>query len=176
MIEYLDIVDENDNLTGIIKEKQQAHRDGDYHRTAHIWLLNEKKELLLQRRSPQKSSFPDYWDISAAGHIRCGESVIQGAIRELKEELGVDSRESDYHYITRIRFESPCNNEFGYVYLLKTKLKENEFVFRDHEVAEVKYVHYTLLEQMVKDKVDRLIIHKNEEELLFDYIRSNLDK
>ena len=113
MIEYLDIVDENDNLTGIIKEKQQAHIDGDYHRTAHIWLINEKKELLLQRRSPQKSSFPDYWDISAAGHIRSGETVIQGAIRELKEELGVDSQERDYHYLTSIRFESPHNNEFG---------------------------------------------------------------
>ena len=46
MIEYLDIVDENDVPIGIIKEKQQAHEDGDYHRTAHIWLINEKKELL----------------------------------------------------------------------------------------------------------------------------------
>ena len=176
MIEYLDIVDENDVPIGIIKEKHQAHDDGDYHRTAHVWLINEKLELLLQRRSPRKASFPNYWDISAAGHIRSGETVIQGAIRELKEELGVDSQERDYHYLTSIRFESPHNNEFGYVYLLQTRLKENEFVFRDHEVAEVKYVHYTVLEQMVKDRADRLIIHKNEEALLFEYIRNNLEK
>ena len=174
MIEYLDIVDENDYLTGKVKEKHQAHADGDYHRTAHVWLINDKRELLLQRRSPQKSSFPDYWDISAAGHIRAGETVIEGAIRELKEELGVDSKESDYHYLTTIRFDSPHNNEFGYVYLLRCNLHIDEYVFRDHEVAEVKYVYYEELEKMVKNRADRLIIHKNEEELLFDYIRNSL--
>lgn len=173
-MEYLDIVDENDCFTGAVKEKNQAHLDGDYHRTAHVWLINDKKELLLQRRSPMKSSFPDYWDISAAGHIRAGETVLQGAIRELKEELNVDSQESDYHYLITIRFDSPHNNEFGYVYLVHCSLKENEFIFRDHEVAEVKYVYFEDLEQMVKNKADRLIIHKNEEELLFEYIRNNL--
>ena len=58
MIEYLDIVDENDNLTGIIKEKQQAHRDGNYHRTAHIWLLNEKRNFFCREEVPRNHPFP----------------------------------------------------------------------------------------------------------------------
>ena len=46
-MEYIDIFDENNNPTGIVKDKKQAHEDGDFHRTAHIWIINNKKELLL---------------------------------------------------------------------------------------------------------------------------------
>ncbi|MBQ3375348.1 MAG: NUDIX domain-containing protein [Erysipelotrichaceae bacterium] len=175
MTEYLDAVDENDVPTGLSKEKRRIHRDGDYHRTAHVWLINDKNELLLQLRSPQKSSYPNYWDISAAGHIRTGETVIEGALRELKEELSVDATAEQLHFICKLRFDSPYNNEFGYVYLLKSTLKEDEFIFRDHEVTEVRYVHYEKLEEMVRNKADRLIIHNDEEEILFDYIRQYID-
>ena len=88
MKEYIDVVDEKNNPTGKVKEKQQAHEDGNFHRTAHVWIINSKNELLLQKRSASKKTHPNYWDISGAGHIRAGESVIDGAIRELKEELG----------------------------------------------------------------------------------------
>lgn len=55
--------------------------------------MNDKKELLLQKRSATKKSHPNFWDISGAGHIRAGETVTEGAIRELKEELGVEVKE-----------------------------------------------------------------------------------
>ncbi len=79
-MEYIDIFDENNNPTGDIKEKTKAHEEGNFHRTAHIWIMNDKKELLLQKRSATKKSHPNCWDISGAGHIRAGETVIEGAI------------------------------------------------------------------------------------------------
>lgn len=84
-MEYIDIYDESNNPTGKIKEKTKAHKDGDFHRTAHIWIINDKHELLLQKRSATKKFHPNCWDISGAGHIRAGETVIGGAIRELEE-------------------------------------------------------------------------------------------
>ena len=83
-MEYIDIFDENNNPTGEKKEKQQAHEEGNFHRTAHIWIINDKNELLLQKRSASKKSHPNCWDISGAGHIKTGETVIDGVIRELK--------------------------------------------------------------------------------------------
>jgi isopentenyldiphosphate isomerase len=47
-MEYIDIFDENNNPTGQIKEKVKAHEEGDFHRTAHVWIINDKNELLLQ--------------------------------------------------------------------------------------------------------------------------------
>ena len=120
-MEYIDIFDENNNPIGEKKEKQQAHEEGNFHRTAHIWIINDKNELLLQKRSASKKSHPNCWNISGTGHIRAGESVINGAIRELKEELGIEANENDLRFIDIVKStKNPKNQEFGYVYLLES--------------------------------------------------------
>lgn len=172
-MEYIDIFDENNNPTGKIKEKVKAHEEGDFHRTAHVWIINDKNELLLQKRSANKKSHPNCWDISGAGHIKAGEIVIDGAIRELKEELGVEAEEKDLQYIATIKStKNPKNMEFAYVYLLRCNKKIEEYTFEDDEVSEVKYVLYKDLEKMVEEKAEGLLIHKEEFEKLFQYIRS----
>ena len=173
-MEYIDIFDENNNPIGEVKEKQQAHEEGDFHRTAHIWIINDKKELLLQKRSATKKTHPNCWDISGAGHIRARESVIDGAIRELKEELGVEAKDKDLQYIATIKStKNPQNMEFGYVYLLRCNKKIEDYIFEDDEVSEVKYVYFEDLEKMVEDKVEGLLIHEEEYNKLFEFIREN---
>ena len=133
-MEYIDIYDENNNPLEKSKEKTQAHEEMDFHRTAHIWIINENKELLLQKRSANKKSHPNCWDISGAGHIRTGEDVLDGAIRELKEELGVIAKKNDLHFIATIKStKNPKNKEFQYVYLLKCDNKIEDYVFEDNE-------------------------------------------
>ena len=172
-MEYIDIFDENNNPLGEIKEKMQAHEDGNFHRTAHVWIMNDKKELLLQKRSATKKSHPNCWDISGAGHIRAGESVIAGAIRELKEELGIEVNEKELQYIATIKStKNPKNMEFGYVYLLRCNNKVEDYIFEDREVSEVKYVYYEELEKMVANRVEGLLQHDEEYKKLFEYIRN----
>ena len=174
-MEYIDIFDENNNPTGEIKEKTITHEDGNFHRTAHVWIINDKNELLLQKRSATKKSHPNCWDISGAGHIKAGESIIDGAIRELKEELGVIATEKDFEYIATIKStKNPKNMEFQYVYLLKCNKAIEEYVFEDNEVSEVKYVYFENLEKMVNERVEGLLIHEEEYKRLFEYIRKNI--
>ena len=174
-MEYIDIFDENNNPIGEIKEKQEAHEDGNFHRTAHVWIINDKNELLLQKRSASKKSHPNCWDISGAGHIRAGESVIDGAIRELKEELGVKVKDKDLQYIATIKStKNPKNMEFQYVYILNCNKEIEEYIFEDDEVSEVKYVFYKDLEKMVKERAEGLLLHDEEYKKLFKYIREKL--
>lgn len=173
-MEYIDIFDENDNPIGEVKEKTQAHEDGNFHRTAHIWIMNDDNELLLQKRSEKKKSNPNCWDISGAGHIMARESVIDGAIRELKEELGIEVNEKELQYIATIKStKNPKNMEFQYVYLLKCNKRVEEYIFEDNEVSEVKYVYFKDLEKMVADKIEGLLIHEEEYIKLFEFIREN---
>lgn len=169
-VELLDIYNDMNEPLGFNKDKELVHRGGDYHRTVHVWLLNEKDELLLQLRSHDKSSFPGYWDISAAGHVQSGETELQAAVRELHEELGITAEESDFEFITVVNYRSAKNNEFGYVYLLRCDYELSDFVFEDHEVEAVRYVHYLKLKKMIENKEKNLLVHNNEEELLFKYI------
>ena len=92
--EYLDIVDGEGEPTGRTKARSLVHRDGDLHRTSHVWIARRKGgrlQLLLQKRSRNKDSHPGCYDISSAGHIPAGSDFEDSALRELKEELGVDA-------------------------------------------------------------------------------------
>lgn len=141
----------------------------------NLWYsVNNKKELLLQKRSSSKKTHPNCWDISGAGHIRAGETVIEGAIRELNEELGVKTKESDLKFISIVKStKKPKNHEFQYVYLLECNNKIENYIFEDEEVSKVKYVHFKDLEKMVEEKVEGLLLHDEEYKNLFKYIRDN---
>ena len=91
-MEYFDIVDENGTPTGLTAERSKAHAEGLPHRTAHLWLVRRREgrvQVLLQKRSSCKDSFPSCYDISSAGHIPAGEDYVPSALRELREELGL---------------------------------------------------------------------------------------
>ena len=91
-MEYLDIVDEKGFPTGEVISRDIAHRDGILHRTAHVWVVRKSSsgyDILLQKRSEDKESFPGLYDTSSAGHIPSGVKPLPSALRELQEELGI---------------------------------------------------------------------------------------
>ncbi len=91
--ELLDIYDEHDRHLGVCP-RSEVHRVGHWHHTFHCWLVrdtNAGRMLVFQKRQHHKDTFPDLYDITAAGHLLAGESVEQ-AVRELEEELGVPLR------------------------------------------------------------------------------------
>ena len=86
--EMLAVVDENDEVVGE-ERRDVIHRDGLLHRAVHIFVLNKKGEMFLQKRSRLKDNCPGLWDSSAAGHVDAGESYEACVVRELEEELGL---------------------------------------------------------------------------------------
>ena len=90
-MERLDIVDQNAQPIGLTIDRDTAHAEGIRHRTSHVWILRRRGgcvEILLQKRSKTKDSFPGCYDISSAGHIPAGMDFVPSALRELKEEYG----------------------------------------------------------------------------------------
>lgn len=67
-MEFLDVLDENGKKTGVVRNRELIYKNGDWHRTVHVWLLNSKNELLIQKRASNKETFPNLWAISIAGH------------------------------------------------------------------------------------------------------------
>ena len=105
--EILDIVDDNGQPTGEVIDRVTAHREGILHRTSHVWLVRMKDsrlQVLLQKRSEEKDSYPGCYDISSAGHIPAGVDFVPSALRELKEELGVEVQAEDLVYCGQRKF------------------------------------------------------------------------
>jgi isopentenyldiphosphate isomerase len=89
--ELLDILDESGRPTGEVVPKSEAHRLGLWHRCFHCWICGSDPEgpyLLLQRRAATKDTWPNYLDVTAAGHLAAGEETLDG-LREVEEELGL---------------------------------------------------------------------------------------
>ena len=63
--------------------------DGCYHLVVHVWIRNSKGEYLISQRSATRPTFPLMWEC-VGGSVLKGESSIEGAVREIKEEVGLD--------------------------------------------------------------------------------------
>ena len=56
----------------------------------HVCIFNGLGQMLIQQRSPEKTIWPELWDVSIGGGVDAGETSRQGAVREVGEELGYD--------------------------------------------------------------------------------------
>ncbi len=97
-LEPLDVLDASGNPTGEVKARGAVHRDGDWHRAIHIWVVREGRLVLLQRRATTKDLEPGKLDVSVGGHVRAGETFID-AMREAEEELGLVLRPGQLAYL-----------------------------------------------------------------------------
>lgn len=61
---------------------------GEYFRIVHAWIVNAKGEFLLSRRAAAKRVYPNLWE-TAGGKVLAGETYLEAACREVKEELGL---------------------------------------------------------------------------------------
>ncbi len=71
--------------------RSRVHREGIWHRAANVFLFRSDGRLLIQRRQHGKDVLPGSWDLSAAEHLKPGESYREGAARGLREELGIEA-------------------------------------------------------------------------------------
>ena len=87
-MEFLDIVNEKDEVIGNAPVNE-IYEKCLPHRIVHIFVFNNKQEMLLQMRNHESKFCPFHWCTAAAGHVKSGETYEQAATRELEEETHI---------------------------------------------------------------------------------------
>lgn len=152
-MEILDLVDDNGSPTGVTASREEAHRLGLQHRTSHVWLVRKREgtlQLLLQKRSRDKDSYPGCWDISSAGHIPAGQGFQDSAVRELREELGVAAKPEELLFcgLRRFTFSDTFHGkpfrdrQVSAVYALLRPEEESTFVLQQSELESVRWTDF----------------------------------
>ena len=148
--ELFDICTEDGIPTGETVARSVAHRDGIRHRTVHIWItrMHEgRKQVLLQKRSMNKDSFPGLYDTSSAGHMQAGCEPLESAARELHEELGIPVAMEHLKFAgnCHIQYELPFHgsmfkdDEVVFLYVYDAPVDINDIVIQEDELEAVEW-------------------------------------
>lgn len=178
-MEYLDILDENGSKLGV-KSRQEVHKDGDWHKVAFIFIVNDNGEIILQKRSKEKETNPNKWTASASGHLSTGDTDIQGAIRELEEEIGIKIEKNELKYLCTVKEQEFNENmkirHISNVYLLYKNVIIEDLVLQKEEVAEVKYVYYKDFEKMLINERENIVKHDEIYKEVLKEIKKRFEK
>ena len=169
-MELIEIVDENGNFTGQVMDKEEAHDKNLLHNEVGIFIINDKGEVLLQKRSANKRFSPNKWGL-CAGHVDAYETLEDAALREIKEEVGLDvSYEELIPYGEKEVTIKETNSHITYFYYVKCNKKEDEFIIQEEELSEVKWFNIDEIITMIKDEKTSF---KENRIKLFEKIKSD---
>lgn len=145
-IEYLDLVDENDNVIGKDQRDKILSTNNKNCRAINIFIFNSNGEMIVPKRSSNRRIFPDCYDFSAAGYVSSGETYEEAAYRELNEELGIHNvvlKEEGYFHPDDIG--TSCFSK------LYTLIYDEELNIDIDGISEINYFDLEAIQKLLKE-------------------------
>ena len=163
-MEKFDLLDKNRNYAYKQLVRGEKVPEGYYRQVVHIALFNSKGEMLIQQRQPFKKPFPNFWDITIGGSVVSGETSMDGAERELLEELGIEVDFQNARPHMTINFASG----FDDYYVLTKDVDINGLSLQESEVQNIKWATKDEIFELIKEN-KFIPYYKNLIGLLFDF-------
>ena len=143
-MEKRDIYDAARNNLGTPIVRGEPVPEGTYVLSVSIFTVNDKGEILLTLRAPEKPNFPNVWEITAGGAL-VGESGIEAALRELREETGLKAKKEELTLLRVIREPSA----FVECYLYRTTLPVSAVVLQEKETVAARFTALRRFEELM---------------------------
>lgn len=136
-MEYWDLYDKDKNKLNKIIRRGDKLDNGEFHLVVNAWIKNSKGQFLISQRAAHRTH-PLMWECTGGSAI-CGETSLSAAIRELKEELGVEVEEKDGRYIgSTLRYYPNCDDILE-VWLFQKEVDIKDVKMQEEEVNDVKW-------------------------------------
>ncbi len=149
--ELLFVVDEHNNPIEP-KARREVHEKHYWHRTVHIWIINDKKQLLCQKRSLLKDSNPGWWESFFGGHMEAGTEYVEGALRELTEETGISLNKDALNFFEIFKYEH--GQEFQAVYYVLWNGSIDQVKIEKDEIDHVEWISLDAVKEILFTKKD----------------------
>ncbi|WP_445678177.1 GNAT family N-acetyltransferase [Psychrobacillus sp. FSL W7-1493] len=132
--------------TGKTHIRGEEMEEGVFHEVVHVWIMNDEGQLLIQKRQAWKTGWPNMWDCAAAGSVLTGETSEMAAVRETKEELGIDINMEQAEVLFTVKFLRGFDDN----YLIKQNVEKEDLKLQYEEVADAKWATIQEIKEMVK--------------------------
>ena len=146
-MEILDLYDNKKNkLKKTFVRGSGEPLDGEFKLSIHLWIINDKGEFLIQKRSIDRKTNPNKWAF-IGGAVDSGEKSLQCAIREAQEEMGISLVPEDIEFLISFKRE----HDFIDVFLAKKNISIQNIVLQKEEVSACRWVTPVELEQIINN-------------------------
>lgn len=139
------------------------------HKEIYVFILNNKNQILLQKRSKNKRHYPNMWAL-CTGHVEENETFEKPALRELKEELGINVKK--LYSFANSKFDIYKDNAITKYYYVKCDFKARDFVIQKTELSQVKWYDIEEIISMIKCN-NETIVYKENRLNLFQFLQNN---
>ena len=159
MLEMWDLYNGKREKTGKVLPRGVPVPKGLYHLTVSAWIVNSQGQYLLSRRHPQKT-YPLCWECTG-GSVLTGEDSLNGAVREVREELGIILNPLKAEMIYQIRREDV--QDFYDVWLFHADIDISEIKMQETEVISIQWVDRDgLIDMLHSEKLHPMIDYIEE--------------
>lgn len=147
-METIDLYDKNKQKTGELLKRGDEMPKGRFALSVHIWIMNTKGEIYVQRRSKQRELYPNLWENPGGGAV-IGEASEDAFKREFLEELGIFPDTSNAFVIETVKREK----DFVDIWVLKQDFEIEELNLQRKEVYQAKWVSLEKLKTMLEKQL-----------------------
>ncbi|WP_319757710.1 NUDIX domain-containing protein [uncultured Sphaerochaeta sp.] len=143
MREYWDLYDHARKPLGRIHQRGLPLGEGEYHVVVSVWTVNQDGKILITLRSEEKELFPGHWE-NTAGSVMRGETSLDAALRELREETGIEASPEEITCLgTVLKVAS-----FVDIFLVRKMLDPDSIQLQKGETTAYRWVSYDELKEM----------------------------
>lgn len=145
-------MDEKNNILGTMPKAKVHKKKTPLHRAFSVFIFNKNGELLLQKRSNKKKTWPGIWSNSCCGHPSLNENNIKAAKRRVKEELGLKIKNIKEIAPYRYKFSKKgiMENEICPILVVFLKAIPRKIKFDKKEADEVEWVGWANFSKEIK--------------------------
>ncbi|MGM9878929.1 MAG: NUDIX domain-containing protein [Bacilli bacterium] len=146
-METIDLYDKNKNkLNKTFIRKKDTLLENEYYLLEQAWIVNDEGKILLTQRGLNKSH-GEMWE-ATAGHVKAGETDMEGILREIKEEIGITLKNSDLNFIKSLIIKQGILD----IWLVRKNINLSNIKLRESETIDVKYVSFEEFKKMYNNK------------------------
>lgn len=140
------LVDTKDRIKGCISRREAHANKKNIHRAVGIFVLNEKKQMLMQKRSRKKDMDHGKWSYAVGGHVTVGQTYRECAIREIEEELGI---KASVKLIAKTLIKMKKETEYTALFAVEISSKAPITIDQD-EISKTKWIPIEQLKTFIK--------------------------
>lgn len=162
MIEFWELLDAQKERTGLRHKRGDAIPQGFYHLVVHIWLMCPEGYFLMSQRQKNRP-YALKWE-RTGGSVLYGETSLEGARREVLEELGIDLKNYEAHFIKSQKRERYHDFYDSWMFIIDNNTL---FKLQASEVMQARWFSLNELDELKKE--NRIVKSSRYYKEVYDY-------